>query len=56
MSIERDIYYDARLTLQKLEERFPNGAIGAKEEDGKAIERLLEKCTVEGPLFPKQPR
>jgi hypothetical protein len=56
MSIERDIYYDARLTLQKLEERFPNGAIGAKEEDGKAIERLLEKWTVEDPLSPKQPR
>ena len=56
MLIEQDIYCDTRLTLQKLEERFPSGAIGAKKEDEKAIERLLEKCTVEGPLFPKQPR
>ena len=53
MSIGRDIYCDTRLTLQKLEERFPNGALGAKKEDEKAIEHLLEKWTVEGPLFPR---
>ena len=52
MSIGRDIYCDTRLTLQKLEERFPNGALGAKKEDEKAIECLLGKWTVEGPLFP----
>jgi len=43
MSIGRDIYCDTKLTLQKLEERVPNCALGAKKEDEKAIKRLLEK-------------
>lgn len=51
MSIGRDIYCDTRLILQKLEERFPNGGLGARKDDEKAIERLLEKWTVETPLF-----
>lgn len=51
MSIGRDIYCDTGLTLQKLEERVPNGAPDAKKGDEKAIKRLLEKWTVEGPLF-----
>ncbi|OCL00110.1 uncharacterized protein K441DRAFT_725802 [Cenococcum geophilum 1.58] len=51
VSIGRDIYCDTRLTLQKLEERVPNGTLGAGKEDEKAIKRLLEKWTVEGPLF-----
>lgn len=42
MSIGRDIYCDTRLTLRKLEGRVPNGALGAKKEDEKAIKRLLE--------------
>lgn len=35
MSIGRDIYCDTRLILQKLEEKFPNGALGASQPDQK---------------------
>ncbi len=45
MSIGRDIYCDTRLIINKLEERFPDGALGAQQEDQKGIERLLEKWT-----------
>ena len=51
MSIGRDVYCDSRLILQKLEEQFPNGALGASEPDQKAIEKLLEKWTVDGGVF-----
>ncbi len=51
MSIGRDIYCDSRLILQKLEERFPEGALGASQSDQKAIEKLLEKWTIDGGVF-----
>ena len=51
MSIDRDVYCDTRLILQKLEERFPDGALGANEPDRKALEKLLEKWTVDGGVF-----
>lgn len=51
MSIGRDIYCDTRLILQKLEERFPAGALGASEPDQKAVERLLEKWNIESGVF-----
>lgn len=47
MAIGRDIYCDTRLILRKLEELFPNGALGATEPDQKGLERLLEKWMVE---------
>ncbi len=37
--------------LQKLEKKFPDGAIGAQEPDQKAIEKLLSKWMVEGKIF-----
>ena len=51
MSIGRDIYCDTRLILEKLEERFPDGALGATQSDQKAIERLLEKWCIDGGVF-----
>lgn len=51
MSIGRDIYCDTRLILQKLEERFPEGALGASQPDQKAIEKLLEKWCIDGGIF-----
>ena len=51
MSIGRDIYCDTRLMLQKLEEMFPEGGLSAQQPDQKAVERLLEKWTVEAGIF-----
>jgi len=51
MAIGRDIYCDTRLILQKLEEKFPDGALGATTPEHVAIERLLERWMVEGPVF-----
>lgn len=51
MSIGRDIYCDTRLILQKLEEKFPNGTLGASQPEQKAIEKLLESWTVDGGMF-----
>ena len=51
MAIGRDMYCDTRLILRKLEERFADGALGAAGPEQKAIERLLEKWMIEGPVF-----
>lgn len=51
LSIGRDIYCDSRLILQKLEERFPSGALGASQPDQKAVEKLLEKWVIDGGVF-----
>ncbi|KAL8987840.1 MAG: hypothetical protein Q9177_003003 [Variospora cf. flavescens] len=52
LSIGRDIYCDTRLILDKLEERLPSGKLGASQPEQKAIEKLLEKWTVDG-VFPR---
>jgi len=51
MSIGRDIYCDTRLILQKLEDKFPNGALAASQPDQKAIAKLLESWTIDGGIF-----
>ena len=51
ISIGCDVFCDTRLILQKLEERFPSGALGATQPDQKAIEKLLGKWTVDGGVF-----
>lgn len=51
MTIGRDVYCDTRLILSKLESRFPNGALGASQPDQKAVEKLLEKWTIDGGIF-----
>lgn len=51
LSMGRDIYCDSRLILQKLEERFPSGALGASQPDQKALEKLLEKWVIDGGVF-----
>ena len=51
MTIGRDIYCDTRLILSKLEEKFPNGSLGAQQPDQKAIEELLQKWTIDGGVF-----
>ena len=51
MSIGRDVYCDTRLILQKLEEQFPKGALGASKPDEKAMEKLLEKWCIDGGVF-----
>lgn len=37
--------------MQKLEERFPSGTLGASKPDQKAVEKLLEIWGVDGGLF-----
>lgn len=51
MSIGRDVYCDTRLMLSKLEERFPEGALGARQPEHHAIQELLEKWTIDGGVF-----
>ncbi|KAL8956306.1 MAG: hypothetical protein Q9183_006341 [Haloplaca sp. 2 TL-2023] len=51
MAIGRDVYCDTRLILQKLEERFPSGTLGASLPDQKALEGLLAKWTIDGGVF-----
>ena len=51
MSIGRDIYCDTRIILQKLEELFPTGAIGASQPEHKALQKLLEIWTMDGGVF-----
>ncbi|KAL8804256.1 MAG: hypothetical protein Q9200_005905 [Gallowayella weberi] len=51
LSIGRDIYCDTRLILEKLEKKFPSGALGASQPDQKAVEKLLEKWIIDGGIF-----
>jgi len=51
LTIGKDIYCDSRLILQKLEDRFPEGALGLEDPEGRAIEKLLEKWTTDGGVF-----
>jgi glutathione S-transferase len=51
LAIGKDVYCDTRLILQKLEELFPQGALGAQDADGKALERLLEIWSTDGGVF-----
>ncbi|KAB2571259.1 hypothetical protein BFW01_g12678 [Lasiodiplodia theobromae] len=51
MAIGRDVYCDTRLILRKLEERFPDGALGASGSDHRAIERLLDRWTTDAGVF-----
>ncbi|KAF2086351.1 glutathione S-transferase [Saccharata proteae CBS 121410] len=51
LTIGRHVYCDTRLILRKLEHRFPNGALGASGCDHKAIQRLLERWTVDAGIF-----
>ena len=51
MSIGRDVYCDTRLMLSKLEERFPDGALGARQPEQKAIQELLDRWTIDGGVF-----
>ena len=51
MSIGRDVYCDTRLILSKLEQRFPDGALGAQQPEQRAIQELLERWTVDGGVF-----
>lgn len=41
----RDVYCDTRLILKKLEEWYPDGSLGAKTGEHKAIETLLQQWT-----------
>lgn len=51
MAIGKDVYCDTRIIIRKLEELFPDGRLGAKTPEGRAIEKMLEVWHVEGPLF-----
>ena len=51
MAIGRDIYCDSRIMLQKLEEMFPEGALGASTAEEKALEKLLEIWSIEAGVF-----
>lgn len=55
LAIGKDIYCDTRLIIDKLEQRFPSGALGAQATDndgnGKALEKLLQSWVVDGGVF-----
>lgn len=51
LAIGRDIYCDSRLILRKLEDLFPDGALGAASGEQKAIERFLDIWSTESGLF-----
>lgn len=51
MAIGRDVYCDTRLMLDKLEQLFPEGSLGASQPDQKAVQTLLEKWTIDAGLF-----
>ena len=53
LAIGRDIYCDSRLILEKLEELYPDGALGAgpNENDAKALEKLLDIWMTDGGVF-----
>ena len=51
LSIGRSFYCDTRLILRKLESLFPAGALGSADPEHRALERLLERWTVDGGIF-----
>ena len=51
LAIGRDVYFDTRLILQKFEEQFPHGRLGASSPDSKALEKLLEKWIIDAGIF-----
>ncbi|KIX10002.1 uncharacterized protein Z518_01083 [Rhinocladiella mackenziei CBS 650.93] len=51
MAVGRDVYCDSRIILRKLEEFFPDGALGASSAEEKAIEKLLEIWAIESGVF-----
>lgn len=53
MAIGRDVYCDSRLIIEKLEQLFPDGALGASQPDQRAIQKLLEKWTIDAGVFNK---
>jgi glutathione S-transferase len=51
MGIGRDVYCDTRLMLDKLEQLFPSDSLGASQPDQKAVQKLLEKWTIDAGVF-----
>ncbi|KAK3065158.1 hypothetical protein LTS18_008016 [Coniosporium uncinatum] len=51
MAIGRDVYCDSRLIFHKLEELFPEGALGSKIPEIRGIEYLLDNWTGDGGPF-----
>ena len=45
------MYCDTRLILQKLEQLFPQGRLGAVSPEHRALQKLLEIWTVEASVF-----
>ena len=51
LSIGRDIYCDSRFIIEKLEEQYPSGALGASQPDQKALEKLLGNWNLDTRIF-----
>ncbi|EXJ72168.1 uncharacterized protein A1O5_04672 [Cladophialophora psammophila CBS 110553] len=51
MAIGRDVYCDSRIIIRKLEDLFPEGALGASTAEDKAIEKFLEIWNIEAGIF-----
>jgi glutathione S-transferase len=51
LAIGKDIYCDSRLIIQKLQERYPDGALTPSSPIDQGIKRLLESWTVDGGVF-----
>merc|ERR1712098_509555 len=46
-AIGKDVYCDTRIIIRKLEELFPDGALGATDADQRAMQKLLEVWKIE---------
>jgi glutathione S-transferase len=51
MTIGRNVYCDTRLILDKLEQLFPGGTLGVSQPDQRAVQKLLEKWTIDAGIF-----
>jgi glutathione S-transferase len=51
LAIGRDVYCDSRLIIEKLEQLFPEGKIGASDAHERGIQKVLETWTVDGGVF-----
>lgn len=52
LSVGRDVYLDTRLIIQKLEQLYPSvPKLGATDAEQIAVQRLLERLSVDGGVF-----
>ena len=51
IALGRDVYCDTRLIFDKLEQWFPDSSLGTNQPDQRAVQKLLEKWTIDAGVF-----